>query len=517
LDSVVGTDSTMTASARMSGILLPLFSVRSANDLGVGDFGSLPGFFDWLKAAGQKLWMTLPLLPTAHNDPSPYSTASAFGLSGLYIDIRHLPVEVTLEREEEAIVKEARASKTARYDLVFPLKEALLERGYQAFLRHASLEQNTRFEAWCRAQKSWLDDFALFTALCEEQGYRAFWEWPMALASRQGAALVQARERHAKAIRFQCWVQWVAEEQWQNVRAQAHAKGILICGDEPFIISQNSADAWVHPELLRRDARLGVPPDDFAADGQDWGLPWFDFNAMAAQDYAWLKARANKAASYYDLRRVDHAIGYFRQWIRDDQTPRGRFVPGDEPSQRSLGDKHFRLLSEGSRIVAEDLGVIPRFAREVLAELKLPGYQVMRWSRADGVYQNPHHYPPVSLVTTGTHDTETLKAWWENAQGWERETVVRVFPELSSITPAPAFTPQVHEALLRAALNASSELCVLPWQDVFGEAERVNLPGTVGAHNWVYRMGPLAEELLAREDTQATAAWLAGLSQQGNR
>ncbi|MBX7115082.1 MAG: 4-alpha-glucanotransferase [Myxococcaceae bacterium] len=507
----------MNGSNRLCGILLPLFSVRSAQDLGVGDFGSLPGFFTWLGAARQKLWMTLPLLPTAHNDPSPYSTASAFGLNPLFIDVRGLPVAVALSQAERATVQEARASATVRYDLVFPLKEALLERGYAAFLKQGTAAQRERFEVWARAQKSWLDDFALFTALSEENGFRAFWEWPAPLAMRQGAALNEARQRLAKKIGYQTWLQWVAEEQWQKVRDQARAAGVLICGDEPFIISQNSADAWVHPGLLRRDARLGVPPDDFAADGQDWGLPWFDFEAMAREDYSWLKARAQKAASYYDLRRVDHAIGYFRQWVRDEQTPRGRFVPSDEPSQRALGEKHFRLLSEGSRIVAEDLGVIPPFAREVLTELKLPGYEVMRWARRDGVYTHPHQYPAVSLVTTGTHDTETLKAWWENAQPWEREAVIRTFPEMAGQNPSSGFSLTLHDALLRSAMQASSELCVLPWQDVFSETSRVNLPGTVGPHNWVYRMRPQAEELLSGEETRLVAQWIAKLTQDGHR
>lgn len=508
----------MTGSARVSGILLPLFSVRSKHDLGIGDFGSLSGLFEWMRAGHQRLLMLLPLLPTAHNDPSPYSTCSAFGLNALFISIRGLPVEVQLTDEEKAVVEKARASKTVAYDLVFPLKAALLERGYHAFETKASPRDVARFEAWRQEQRGWLDDFALFSALSQEHAYRAFWEWPNGLAMRQGSSLAEARERHAGAIRYEAWLQWVAEEQWQKVRAEAASKGILLCGDEPFIISRNSADAWCNPRLLRQDARLGVPPDDFSADGQDWGLPWFDFEAMAAEDYAWLKARAKKAASYYDLRRVDHAIGYFRQWIRDEQTPRGRFVPGDEPSQRALGERHFRLLSEGTRIVAEDLGVIPQFAREVLSQLRLPGYQVMRWSRRDGVYQDPRTYSEVSLVTTGTHDTETVKSWWENAQHWEREAVKRTFPELAALGHIDgAFSPAVHEALLAAALNAPSELCVLPWQDVFGELDRVNVPGTVGPHNWAYRMVPEAEALLQRDDTKNAALWLSRLTRAANR
>jgi 4-alpha-glucanotransferase len=302
------------------------------------------------------------------------------------------------------------------------------------------------------------------------------------------------------------------------VRRKAKAAGVLLCGDEPFIVGQDSADAWANPRILRRDARLGVPPDDFSATGQDWGLPYFDFAEMEKDDYAWLKTRARKAASYYDLRRVDHAVGYFRQWIRDEQSPTGRFVPPDEPSHRRLGERNFKLLADGAGIVAEDLGVIPPFVREKLAELQLPGYRVMRWERDDGHYRHPHHYPHLSLATTGTHDTDTLREWWEGAPDWEREAVARVYPELQSMQPPPReLTPAVHEALLAAAENSGSSLVVLPWQDVLGIRDRVNLPGSTGEANWSYRLPQSADQLMTDPQTRAGAERLARLTQAAGR
>jgi 4-alpha-glucanotransferase len=264
---------------------------------------------------------------------------------------------------------------------------------------------------------------------------------------------------------------------------------------------------------------MGVPPDDFSLDGQDWGLPWFDFDALARDNDAWLRRRAKHAAATYDVRRIDHAIGYFRQYVRDELTPKGRFVPVDEPSQRARGEKNFKLLSEGAGIVAEDLGVIPRFAKDTLAALGLPGYQVMRWAREDGIYRDPRHYPEVSLVTTGTHDTETLRQWWEGTPDWERETACKTWPELNVFLPTPpkTWSFEVHEALLRAALNAQSQTCILPWQDVFGEAERTNTPGTMGPHNWAYRMRPEVQQLAKDEALQRTANWLTRLAHEGRR
>ncbi len=514
----------MNFSGRLSGVLLPLFSLRARSDFGVGDFGSVDGLFAWLRLSEQRLWMLLPLLPTAWGDPSPYSTCCAFGLNPLFIDLNPLidSYELLLTSDEQQQLAEARKAPVVRYDLVVPLKAALLERAFDAFEKHP----DASFETFCAAKRAWLDDYALFAAISEEEHRRPWWEWGGGLAERTPASLQAARTRLKRSVRFQQWGQWVADSQWQQVRKSAAAHGVLVCGDEPFIIGKNSSDCWCHPNLLRRDARLGVPPDDFAVDGQDWGLPWFDFEAMEAEQYQWLKFRAVQAAGYYDLRRIDHAVGYFRQYVRDEQTPRGRFIPDVEPAQAALGEKNFRLLSSAapppsglpSAIIAEDLGVIPRFVRGVLDGLLLPGYKVMRWAREDGVYQHPHHYPAISMVTTGTHDSETLREWWAVIAQWEREAVCRVFPELHAFQPPPVeFTAELHQALLRSALNASSDLCVLPWQDVFGEAERINLPGTVSDANWTYRIKPEAFELCSREDTVRTASWLKRLTVEGRR
>lgn len=508
----------MKPNGRSSGILLPIFSLRSKHDIGVGDFGALDSLFAWMQRAQQRMLMVLPLLPTAPGDASPYSTRSAFGLNPLFIHLGWLPEGVHFSPEERERIEEARAAPTVRYDLVFPIKYAALERAYADFERQGASSRSKDFEQWCHAQASWLDGYALYATLSEAFERRPWWEWPNGLAQREPKALEAARATHRRRVRFHQWLQWVSEQQWNMVRAQAKTRGVQLCGDEPFIIGQDSADCWCWPKYLRRDARLGVPPDDFSADGQDWGLPWFDFEALEADGDAWIRARAAKAAATYDVRRIDHAIGYFRQYLRDEATPRGRFLPDDEPSQIRRGERNFRLLSEGAGIVAEDLGVIPRFARDTLAQLGLPGYQVMRWSREDGIYRDPRHYPEVSLVTTGTHDTDTMRVWWETMADWERAAVVRTWPELNALTPPPTgFNPEVHEALLKAALNARSAWCILPWQDIFGEKDRVNTPGTMGDHNWSWRVRWEVEELLLRDETRRAADWIARLTREGRR
>ncbi|MEN9800452.1 MAG: hypothetical protein RL653_4149 [Pseudomonadota bacterium] len=469
--------------------------------------------------------MVLPLLPTAPGDSSPYSTRSAFGLNPLFLDLHALPEfqqaggEAALPASERDQLAQARAAKSVRYELVFPLKGAALRRAFAAFEAAGRDTPRARaFDAWATGQGEWLDNFALFTALSEAHDRRAWWEWPAPLRDREPAALALARAERAYEVRFHAWLQWLCAEQWNAVRAHARAAGVLLCGDEPFIIGQDSADCWAHPALLRRDARLGVPPDDFSATGQDWGLPFFDFDALAAEGNAWLRARAAHAAATYDVRRIDHAVGYFRQYIRDAATPTGRFVPSEEPSQRALGERNFRLFSEGAGIVAEDLGVIPPFVREVLAALGLPGYRVMRWERDGGTYRDPRAYPATSLATTGTHDTETLAEWWEAESDATRAAVAAAYPEFATLQPPDAaFTPRVHEALVAAALQSSSALCVLPWQDVFARRERVNLPGSMGDSNWSYRVEWNVEDLAQQPEAVSRAAWLAGLARAAGR
>ncbi len=516
----------MLPNGRLSGLLLPVFSLRSRTDFGIGNFGAMEGLFRWMNEARQKVLMVLPLLPTAPGDSSPYATRSAFGLNPLFIDLHQVPEfqatggEAAFSDEQKRQLAEARAAHRIRYDLVFPLKDAAFDRAFSSFEQHEWGTKSARaqaFQAWREAQGEWLESYALFTAISEQQQRRAWWEWPEPLRARQPEALKAEGARLERRVRYHAWLQWLAEEQWNRVRQQAQARGILLCGDEPFIIGQDSSDTWAHADILRRDARLGVPPDDFSATGQDWGLPYFDFAAMEKGEYGWLKARAAKAASYYDMRRVDHAVGYFRQWIRDAHTPTGRFIPPDEESHKRLGERHFRLLSQDAGIIAEDLGVVPPFVRHILAELGLPGYRVMRWERDDALYRDPRQFPAISLATTGTHDTEPMADWWESIRDDERAAVARAWPEFQGVHATREFTPELHRAMLAAALNSNSNLCVLPWQDVLGTRERINLPGTMSDSNWAYRITQNVDQLLEEAQARAAAERLAWLTASARR
>ena len=520
---------TMFIPSRLSGVLLPVFSLRSRSDFGIGDFGALPSLFEWMHAARQRMLVMLPLLPTLPDDASPYATRSAIGLNPFFIDLSRVPEfdelgEAALSEDERQNLERARTSPRIRYDLVFPLKRAALRR---AFERFEELEWKTtsaraaQFRRYLEEHRNWLDSFSLFCAISDTRGNQAWWEWPEGLRTAHPTPLAAERERLSSEVLFRGWQQWIAETQWREVRKAARDHQVLLCGDEPFIIAQDSRDSWAHQNILRRDARLGVPPDEFSAVGQDWGLPYFDFEAMKENGFAWLRARASRTADYYELRRIDHAVGYFRQWIRDEKDPKGRFLPADEAQQRAQGEQLFRLLSGPAGIVAEDLGVVPDFVRETLTRLGIPGYRVLRWEREwqrdPGVFRNPHDFPKLSLATTSTHDTETLREWWETCPAHEREAVIRDYPEVRNLPNAPEYNQATRESLLAAAESSGSDLCVIPWQDAFGLKDRINVPGSISHDNWTYRIEQRAEELLVHEDSRATAALLARLSEAAGR
>src|SRR5690606_3823127 len=177
-------------------------------------------------------------------------------------------------------------------------------------------------------------------------------------------------------------------------------------------------------EQFRIDASVGVPPDAFSETGQDWGLPVYRWDVHEATGYAWLRQRAQRCFELFDGFRVDHLVGFYRTFVRerDGET---YFVPPDEPAQKTQGERLLRLFMEsGAAILAEDLGTIPDFVRESLDRLGVPGMKVLRWEREwkqDGQpFRDPATYPAVSVAISGTHDTETMAEWWDNADRDER-------------------------------------------------------------------------------------------------
>jgi len=501
---------------RGAGVAVPLFSLRGTHDLGSGTILDLIPFIDWLDRWHQRVVQLLPLNEAAPDEASPYNSASAFAFDPGYISAPEV-VDVTMSEparewlESRAVQRRVRRLRQSRWrhrKASYGVTVRLLELGFAHFEAVASDERKAGFERFCRAQAWWLDDFALFRAL-RELYVGATWEtWPEGLRWRHPEALRQAAAQVAPRIRFAQYLQWIAAEQWQQVRAHARRRGVLIKGDLPFVCGRDSADVWAQPELFDLSSSAGAPPDDFSASGQAWGLPLYKWDEMRRQDYRWWRWRARQARELYDLFRIDHVIGLYRTYAMPlCEGGTAGFVPADEREQMAQGRALMRAILEETGgmagVIAEDLGTVPQWARESLSELGIPGYKVLRWEKRDGRYIDPRSYPSLSVTTSGTHDTDTLARWCEALADDERLILCGSLGLDSALSTLRPGSGQAHHsallpALLQRLYEAGSVLTILPIQDLFGWRERVNLPATIDHYNWAYRL-PVGVDELDRE------------------
>jgi 4-alpha-glucanotransferase len=343
-------------------------------------------------------------------------------------------------------------------------------------------------------------------------------DWEAPVRDRDPSALDQARLRLRDSIDELAYVQWIADAQWSAGRAAANAKGVKVLGDLPFMVAEDSSDVWSFQRFFRFDATVGVPPDAYSAEGQDWGLPVPRWEEMRSSEDPWLHQRADRASELYDAFRVDHVVGLYRTFARPTDKSRPFFIPADEPRQREQGERILRLLGEKAEVLAEDLGTVPDFVRASLAQHEIPGTKVLRWENDRGVPRDVTRYPRVSVAVTGTHDTESLATWWESLEDWERELQLAQ-PVLDRLRGErqTQYTPEKRTAQLALAYSAASDALLVPITDALGWRDRMNTPGTVGSHNWTFRLPWALDELFSAEEPVAIARELAHLAERYSR
>jgi 4-alpha-glucanotransferase len=305
------------------------------------------------------------------------------------------------------------------------------------------------------------------------------------------------------------YLQWIAHTQWSRAREETSALGVQLMGDLPFVVCGESADVWSRSWQFRRDVSLGAPPDAFSPDGQDWGLPAYDWAAMNEDDLKWLRARTRHAARMYDRFRLDHVVGYFRMYVRKPGQ-RGYFDPDGDQAQRAHGERVLRaMIDEAARgnghsaqVIAEDLGVIPPFVRETLRSLATPGYKVIPWEKDENergsTFRDPRGFSPVSVATFSTHDTAPITSWWDEFSGAEQEQLAQL----------AGFSRGTNEddrlfSLLGLLFRSGSALSLTLVQELLGERARLNTPRTVGDANWTYRLPRPIEDLEADDRVKA--------------
>jgi 4-alpha-glucanotransferase len=470
---------------RASGLLLHITSLPSP--YGIGDFGpSAISFVDRLERAGQSWWQVLPLNPTGEGN-SPYSSFSSFAANGLLISPDWLAEDGLIKRRD--CVPLNSAPDTVDYGAVIPSKGRLLEKAWTNFQAGARANLRSAFEDFCKRESHWLEDYALFVALKEKFNGLPCMQWPAEFAGCDPVALGLARKELADRIGALRFTQFLTYRQAERLKKYALSKGIGLIGDLPFYVSPDSSDVWTHPELFLLDEQRrpravgGVPPDYFSADGQLWGDPVYDWDALARSEYRWWISRLRALLAHMDVIRLDHFRAFAAAWHIPAGAPNakiGQWVPGP-------GADFFRAVEQKlGRLpfIAEDLGEITPDVNTLREEVHLPGMRVLQFA-FDGHADNPHlpeNYVHDSVAYTGTHDNPTTRGWYEELTEAEQQNVMKCLQE------GGAGSSQVAHAMMELVWSSAAALAVAPFQDLLnlGQEARMNVPG-VAEGNWRWR------------------------------
>lgn len=535
------------------GTAVPVFSLRTEDSCGIGEFSDLKKLADWASATGQSIIQILPVNDTSFTgtweDSYPYSAVSVMALHPIYANIRQIDSfsEETDREEYENGRKELEGTGSLDYEKVARFKAGWLKRLYDR--DSGRTLESGGFKAFLKENGDWLLPYASF---CVENN-----------TSGQNAD-----------AGFYCFVQYHLHMQFLDAKEYLHSKGIALKGDIPIGVSGKSVETALYPHLFNMGMQAGAPPDDFAEDGQNWGFPVYEWERMSADSYSWWKRRLRKMAEYFDAFRIDHVLGFFRIWEIPRGCPNGQMghftpsLPMGEDEIREYGfpfDRHrdaagkipdgtgklfveddrsadmfhpcisakntdaYKSLTGTDRAAfdkiyqdyfhnrneelwrrtglwrlpeiigatdmlpcAEDLGMIPSCVPDVLSRLHILSLEVARMPKGQGeTVGNPEHYPYLSVCTTGTHDMETLRGMYWKAYPDDMEHVLEECRK----------TVEKHA-------RSSSMLIILPIQDWLTldstlpagrpEDERINIPSDPD-HRWRYRIPVRIEELIQND------------------
>jgi len=494
-----------------TGTLFPLFSMRSKNDWGIGDIKTMELWLDNLKAMNMNVLQVLPMNEMPAGVSCPYTALSAFALDPIYVSVEDIPElrefsevleEINSPAFREKLLSLHNSSKVL-YDEVRFIKFSTMWKIFAAFKnRHInnSTPLAAEFGRFCTEQAYWLDNYALFRRLKDSNRWNSWTQWDRQFIDRDPNAMRDLYNRDWLQITYFKYMQWCIHRQWRTARAKAAGLGIRLLGDLPFMVNQESADVWTRRNEFDITRETGAPPDDFSADGQRWGLPAYNWPELQRNNFEWWRLKVKYASEFYDMFRVDHMVGFFRTWV----IPHDRNIPPnfdilDPAAQRERGKKFLQAVYGASPMlpVAEDLGVIPPYVGEVLSELSIPGYKIMRWEKKNGKYTDPKNYLPISIGTTSTHDMETMADWWAApVNKKDRDLMWEMISGRKGKTPG---FKTAKDPLLKKLLGGSPKLIIIPIQDIVGSMERINLPNSVGDHNWTYRYAVEAEDFQKKQ------------------
>lgn len=466
---------------RASGVLLHPTSFPGK--YGIGEIGSEAFLFiDFLARSKQQLWQILPLNPVGYGE-SPYQSYSAFAGNHLMISIDKLLAKGLLTDKDLAYVPQGFYGQVD-YSLASDIKNKLLHRAFYHFKNTGNEEGYLRYK---EENAFWLSDYALFMSLKDYFGLRPWNEWNRDIAAREERALKYYEGLLAEKIEYYCFLQYIFEVQWLELKAYAASKGIRIIGDLPIFVSYDSSDTWLNPLLFELDEEgypakvAGVPPDYFSETGQLWGNPHYRWDRMMEDEYFWWRQRITKLLEFVDLIRIDHFRGFEAYWevpAGEETAVRGRWVKGP-------GEKFFRTILKylgDLPIIAEDLGFITPQVHQLKNAFGFPGMKVLQFINEESIVNRPRQENVVYY--TGTHDNETLLGWYKDKVLTQQDR------------------PKTEEGIcwefIELIFSGNSAWAIVPLQDILclDNKARMNTPGTIGGNwQWRYLPGVLTPEL----------------------
>ena len=545
----------------IAGILAPLFAIRSEDDLGIGDTQSLREFVDWAADYGVGLVQLLPINETG-GDNSPYMAVSSLALEPSTLRTSPEAIPDLSQKAFDKITGEVNLKKlrtgAVKYKEVKPLKLALLASAFDSFSKK-HLAKNTararKFRAFLKEQSAWIQGYALFRVLMDENGSEQWDQWQAAQstakAAQQWLKKLKPAKRQAfeKRMKFYSYVQWIAFTQWGELKAYCDQKQVALMGDVPFGVSYYSADVFSNPEIFDLTWSGGAPPERiFKSDpftekwGQNWGVPLYRWDVMRANHFAWWCQRVQTVRAIFHLFRIDHILGFYRiysfPWrpqensnylpLSEDEAKArtGGRLPGfmahddntweNREANRCQGDEILKVLSHvvgEHRLIGEDLGVVPDYVRPNLTSLGIAGFKIPMWEKEhDTRLIKAKNYQRLSVTTYATHDHPPLKAHWESLREaiearndgharWEMQCLAE-YASLHVPIPSP-YTPEIHEGLLAALFRGNSWLPIFMITDLFGGTQRFNVPGAIADTNWSERLAQTVRQWRKNKETCA--------------
>lgn len=488
---------------RASGVLMHISSLPSR--FFIGDLGPAAyKFADFLEETGQHYWQVLPLNPTSSGTlHSPYSSSSVFACNPLLISPEKLVEDNLLDPAMLTNAPECRDG-VVDFHQAESFKKDIIK---AAFARFSSNGNNAEFENYCNTNAWWLADYATYAAIKEQYQGSEWTEWPEDMRNRDTTTIAKVRHVLQDRIQLEKFSQFIFERQWHELSNYCRERSIKIIGDLPIYVNQDSADVWCHRDIFELDQGgkptmvAGVPPDYFSETGQLWGNPLYRWEHLKGQNFDWWMKRFLRNMQLADIVRIDHFRGFVAYWAVPAGNINAMYGKWIQAPVMDFFNK-LRHTHPGLEVIAEDLGIITDDVRAVMNHFNFPGMKILVFAfGGNNIAENayiPHNHIKNSVIYTGTHDTNTVRGWFEKDASLEEKE------NLAAYKGRPIRATEISWEFISMSMSSVANTVILPMQDILSLPHtcRMNLPSTKKG-NWLWRLKP---DQITTNDTKRLAS-----------